>query len=143
MGKRISSRAIIIEDDKVLLMYRRKLKEDGILREYYAIPGGGKEENETLHENVIREIKEEFSIDVEVLGYLGKEEDDTSITHFFHCKKINGEPKLGGLELERNNPNNYYEIRYVDLKEINNINISYQNIIEKAYRKEYNNSLDF
>ena len=56
MEKRVSARAIIIEDGKLLTMFRRKKKEDGSYQEYYAIPGGGLEENETL-KNVIREIK--------------------------------------------------------------------------------------
>lgn len=64
-------------------MFRRKKKEDGSYQEYYAIPGGGLEENETLKENVIREIKEELNIDIEILGYLGHKEDYTSITYFF------------------------------------------------------------
>ncbi|HHX93972.1 MAG TPA: NUDIX domain-containing protein [Tenericutes bacterium] len=137
MEKRVSARAIIIEDGKLLTMFRRKKKEDGSYQEYYAIPGGGLEENETLKENVIREIKEELNIDIEILGYLGHKEDYTSITYFFHCKRIHGEPKLGGPELKRSNVDNYYEIRYVNLDEIDNINIFYRDIIKKSQNFEY------
>lgn len=137
MKKRVSARAIIIEDGKLLTMFRRKKKEDGSYQEYYAIPGGGLEENETLKENVIREIKEELNIDIEILGYLGHKEDYTSITYFFHCKRIHGEPKLGGPELKRSNVDNYYEIRYVNLDEIDNINIFYRDIIKKSQNFEY------
>ena len=49
--KRINGRAIIIDGDEVLLMFRRKIK-DGIVNEYYAIPGGGKEENETMSKQI-------------------------------------------------------------------------------------------
>ena len=45
--KRISSRAIIIEDNKLLVMFIRKIK-NGIKKEYYVIHGGGLEEGETL-----------------------------------------------------------------------------------------------
>ena len=114
---------LLLKTGKLLTMFRRKKKEDGSYQEYYAIPGGGLEENETLKENVIREIKEELNIDIEILGYLGHKEDYTSITYFFHCKRIHGEPKLGGPELKRSNVDNYYEIRYVNLDEIDNINI--------------------
>lgn len=41
MDKRISSRGIIIEDDAVYLMFRRRINEDGKVSEYYVIPGGG------------------------------------------------------------------------------------------------------
>lgn len=136
MKKRVSCRAIIIENDKVFVIFRRKVKDNAVY-EYYALPGGGKEENETLEETVIREIKEEFSIDIKILGYLGKDEKDNTITHFFHCERINGEFKLGGPELKRNNPNNYYEITCVDIKDIYNINTYYPHIIEKAYKREY------
>lgn len=42
MNKRISSRAIIIENNKLLTFFRRKNK-DGKIKEYYSLPGGGQE----------------------------------------------------------------------------------------------------
>ena len=62
MLKRISSRAIIIEGNSLYTIFRKKIKDDGSIKEYYVLLGGGKEANETLEENVIREIKEEFSV---------------------------------------------------------------------------------
>ena len=60
--------------------------------EYYTFPGGGQEENETLEEGTIREIKEEFGIDVEVVKKLyeldNKEKDMKE--YFFLCKYIGG-----------------------------------------------------
>lgn len=136
MDKRVSSRGIIIEDGKVLTMFRRKIK-DGIVKEYYVIPGGGIENNETLVENVTRELKEEFTIDIEVLGYLGKDEDEVSIANFFHCKRVNGEVKLSGEELERMSEDNYYEPRYIDINNLDKIDIIGKNMIMKAVNKEY------
>lgn len=138
MEKRISSRAIIIEDGKVLTMFRRKII-DGKLKEYYVIPGGGQENNETLEENVKRELKEECSIEIKILGYLGKEEKDTGIAHFFHCQIIKGTPRLGGEELERMTKENYYEIRYIPLEEIDKIDINAKDKIAMALNKEYHN----
>ncbi len=57
MSKRVSSRRIIIKNDYVYLMFRRRIKENGEKKEYYVIPGGGVNENETLEDNVIRELK--------------------------------------------------------------------------------------
>lgn len=131
MKKRVSSRAIIIEDSKLLAMFRRKIKEDGSVKEYYVIPGGGLEENETLEENVIRELKEEFNVDIEVVKFLGTEEYDDTIANYFLCKIVNGTPKLGGEELDRMTPENYYEIRYIDLNEIDNYDINAKDIIKK------------
>ncbi len=135
--KRISSRGIIIEDGKVYTMFRRKIKEDGTIKEYYVIPGGGVLENETLEEAVIREIKEEFSVDVKIEGYLGKEEDENSIAHFFECSIINGIPKLGGEELERCTQSNYYEIRPIPIEKLDKIDIFAKDKIMNAYHKTY------
>ena len=130
MEKRVSSRAIIIEDGKLLAMFRRKIKKDGSIKEYYVIPGGGLEEGETLEENVIRELKEEFNVDIEIVKFLGTEEYDDTIANYFLCKIVNGTPKLGGEELERMTSENYYEIRYIDLKDIDNYDINAKDIIK-------------
>src|SRR5574344_423500 len=113
--KRTSTRAIIIEDNKVLLFFRRKLV-DGVINEYYSLPGGGIEYNETKEECLIRELNEEFSVDIFIIKYLGKKEDENTIQEYFFAKIIKGTPTLGGEELERNNPNNYYEIKRIDIK---------------------------
>lgn len=133
---RISSRAVIIENGKVLTMFRRKVK-DGKTKEYYVIPGGGKDEGETLEETVIRELKEEMNIDIQVLGYLGNSIWEQSNSNFFHCKIINGTPCLGGEELERMKEDNYYEPRFVDLSSLNNIDIIGIEFIKKAIDKNY------
>ena len=137
MEKRVSSRGIIIENNKVIAMFRRKVKDDGSVKEYYVIPGGGLEEGETLEDSVKRELKEEFSVDIEILGYLGQDEGENSIAHFFSCKIIDGVPKLGGEELERCSKENYYEIRKISIDDIDRIDILSKNMIKKAYKKEY------
>ena len=60
MEKRRSSRAVIIEDNKLLYIFRRKIDDLGNISEYYVIPGGGIEDNETKEETVVRELKEEL-----------------------------------------------------------------------------------
>ena len=136
MNKRINSRAIVFEDDNVLLLFRHKIV-DGIIKEYYAIPGGGVELNETLEEAAIRELKEELSIDIEIISYLGKLEEEKCIHHIFNAKKVSGDIKLGGEELEHNNENNYYEIRKININDIDNINLYQENkdFIKKAYQE--------
>ena len=135
--KRVSSRGIIIEDNCVYVMFRRRIKDDGTVKEYYVIPGGGIEENETLEENVIREMKEEFSVDVKIEGYLGMDEGDDSIAHFFACSITNGTPCLGGEELEKCTESNYYEIRKVSINDLDKVDILSIDMIMKAYRGEY------
>ncbi len=137
MEKRVGSRAIIFINNKILTMFRRK---NG--NEYYVTPGGGREGNETLEENVIRELKEEFNVDIKILGYLGVEENDTSINHFFHCEIINGTPHLGGEELEKNSIDNYYEIREIPIEELDNTDIKgAKEKIKKALKCEYEKNI--
>ena len=133
---RKSSRAIIIKDGKMLTMFRRRINGEEI-KEYYVIPGGGLEEGETLEQNVVRELKEEMCVDIKILGYLGNMEDEKNSQHYFHCEIVNGEPKLGGEELDRMTKENYYEPMWVALSEIGNINILGTEFIEKAKNKEY------
>ncbi len=137
MNKRISARGIIIDNNKVYLMFRRRIQEDGSVKEYYVIPGGGINENETLEEDLIREMKEELSIDVIINGYLGKDESDISIAHFYSCSIKNGVPELGGEELEKCSDSNYYEIRKISIEDLDKIEVYSKMMILKAYNKEY------
>lgn len=136
MNKRVSSRAIIELDNKLVVLFRRR-KINGETIEYYSLPGGGLEEGETLEENVIREVKEELSVDIKVLGYVGSSEDDKSIQHYFHAEIINGTPKLGGEELERLSDENYYEVAYLDLDNLDDYNIREKDKIRNAINKKY------
>lgn len=137
MEKRVSARAIIIEDNEIITMFRRKKKEDGSYKEYYVIPGGGVEEGETLEETCIREIKEEYNVDIKILGYLGYVESETTIANLFHAEIIKGIPTLGGPESKRNNEDNYYEIRKINLDKLDEIDIQGKEFIRKANKKEY------
>ncbi len=137
MKKRVSARAIILEGNEVLTMFRRKKKDNGDYKEYYVIPGGGVEEPETLEETCIRELQEEYSVNITILGYLGFEEREETIGHFFHAKITKGIPVLGGPESERNNPDNYYEIRKVNINNLDNIDIDAKEFILKAKNMEY------
>ncbi len=137
MNKRVSSRGIIIENDYVYLMFRRRIKENGEMKEYYVIPGGGINENETLEENVKREVKEEFSVDVKINGYIGKDESEETIANFFSCSIISGTPKLGGEELDRCTESNYYEVRKVKIEDLDKIDVMGKDMIIKAFNNIY------
>lgn len=57
MGK--AARAIIIEGDKILVMYRNK---EG--SEYYTLVGGRAKDDETMEQTLVREVKEETGLDI-------------------------------------------------------------------------------
>lgn len=84
-------------------------------------------------------MKEEFYVDVKIEGYLGKNEGENSIAHFFACSIVNGIPCLGGEKLERCTESNYYEIRKIAIEDIDKIDVLFTDMIMKAYNKEYSN----
>lgn len=137
MEKRVSARGIIIDGDNVYLIFRRRIREDEGVKEYYVIPGGGVEQEENLEEAVKRELKEEFSVDVDIIGYLGVDEGNDSIAHFFSCKILRGIPKLGGEELKRCCRENFYEIRKIKITDLDEMDVLAKEMIMKAYNSEF------
>ncbi len=61
LKKHFTASALIIKDDKVLLVHHKKM---GV----WLYPGGHVEGTETPDEALIREVKEETNLDVEILG---------------------------------------------------------------------------
>ena len=67
--KKIVVGAIIVNDNNEVLLVRRK--QDDFMGGFYEIPGGNSEENETIYETLIREVKEETNFDIEkVISYV-------------------------------------------------------------------------
>jgi 8-oxo-dGTP diphosphatase len=133
-NKRVVSRGIIFIDDNVVLLKRIRKENDKYLQ-YYAIPGGKVENGESLEQACLREIKEEVCLDVTINKYLGSEEYETGICHYFKVNYQGGTPILGGEEKEHNNKDNYYEVKLININELDNIFIYGQgnNMIRKAY----------
>lgn len=88
---RIRLAGIIPIEDGFAFMHRVGVKNHPI-GDYYTFPGGGQEGNETLEEGTIREIKEEFGIDVEIVKKLYELENGeiNKKEYFFLCKYIGG-----------------------------------------------------
>ena len=88
---RIRLAGIVPIGDGFAFMHRVGVQNHPI-GEYYTFPGGGREGEETLEEGTIREIREEFGIDVEVIEKLYEmERPDKQIKeYFFLCKYLGG-----------------------------------------------------
>ena len=91
---RSAARALIVREGRLLLAHYRKSGYD-----FYAAPGGGQAEGETLPETLVRECREEIGAEVEVSGlrfvrdyivvgdsfsYL--DESVHQVEHFFECR---------------------------------------------------------
>lgn len=86
---------------------------------------------------VKKEVKEEFSVDVNINGYIGKDESEETIANFFSCLIISGTPKLGGEELDRCTESNYYEVRKEKIEDLDKIDVMGKDMIIKAFNKVY------
>ncbi len=110
MMERVRVAGIIKMNGGYAFMHRKNVKKKKDMQEYYTFAGGGLEDNETLEEGVIREIKEEFGITVKVVKKL-YEMDFRELNqkeYFFLCEYVEGEFGTGNGPEFSNNP------KYID-----------------------------
>jgi len=110
--------AIIIRNGELLLIHRQKPGRD-----YYILPGGAVELDESFEEACIREVKEETGLDVLGLQlvyryfYRGSEEV------YFITRVPPEEPVLGGSEAQRQSPENRYDFAWVSATRLADTNL--------------------
>lgn len=134
---RIRLAGIIPMEDGFALMHRKDVKKNPDRQEYFVFPGGGQEENETFEEGTLREIKEEFGIDVKIVRKLYEEysEKFDQTTIYYLCKYISGEFGTGNGPEFSNDPKYVDSGKYipeiVKREEIENIPLMPPDIKEK------------
>jgi len=116
MTHRLRAAGIIIKDNQVLLMHRRR---EG--REYWIIPGGGVEEGESREQTLKREIKEEVGMTVTICRPVFETDESLSHTIFFLCEVKDDQPQLGGPELQRHSPDNWYQPEWIPLDTVKSL----------------------
>ena len=120
--KRISTRGIIFIGDKIALMHR--IKKDSL---YYTFPGGGLEveNDELLIDGVVREVYEEFGINIKPIKLCYVETNEKQSSYYFLCKYLSGEFGSGqGEEYgENRDVERYgtYEPQLIDVKDLKDI----------------------
>ena len=112
------SSGIVIDKNNVALMHRIK---DGY--EYWVFPGGGIEENETIEDALSREMVEELDIEVKQKRFLFKIENASRSEYYFLITEYEGQPRIGGPELERMNKENQYILIWFPVEQLNSINL--------------------
>jgi 8-oxo-dGTP diphosphatase len=116
--KKNRATAIIIRNGKLLLIHRQKPGRD-----YYVLPGGGVELEESFEEACIREVKEETGLDVLALllvsRYITLEKEE----NYYVTKVTPAEPVLGGAEAGRQSPEDSYTFLWVEAAQLECLNL--------------------
>ena len=147
-----ASGLIINKKNEVLLVNHKKL---GV----WLYPGGHVEPHETPDETVIREIKEETGLDIEIIGSKDKNLADTktdvSVLHHPYailCEKIAGDNKHYHIDMiylckiinkkkgkVTYNPKRSEEIDFFSSNDLDQINLfpNFRKLLEKVLNKKY------
>lgn len=96
---RVGCRGIVIKDSRMLISHE-------VNADYYLIPGGGLEENETVEECCAREVREETGYIVKPITHFltinEYYEEYKFVSHYFVCDIIGkSEQNLTATEIER------------------------------------------
>ncbi len=141
MEKLERAAALIIKNRKILLMYRFYKGQ-----EYYVFPGGAVEKNESPKEAAIREIKEEFCLDIKInkllfkaynpgdSGFPGRDE------FYYLTTDFTGIPTIGGAEKEHLSESNIYEPRWIELNKVKDL-ILYPQIAKDKFLETLDNGV--
>ena|SRR5688572_12392079 len=89
--------AAILKDDKILMVCHQTAT-----RMYWTLPGGGTQGRESLEQTVLREVKEETGLEVEIIQLLFEEDYEYGKSYCYHAKLIDetAEPTLAFLPEE-------------------------------------------
>ena len=106
---------VILKDNCILLLHRIK-------KDWYELPGGKIDGNETPEETAKRELREELSVDVRILKKLGSKsftEDGRSFHYTWLLAKIaDGQSlRIGELEV-------FSDFKYISLTKLRDYNLS-------------------
>lgn len=123
--------AILEEGNKIMIARRGQGKH---LAGFWEFPGGKIEQGETPEICLIRELKEEFEIDVTIGNYIGESifeyPEKTIRLKAFTCEIINGKMKL----------NDHDKIEWIKLEEIANYKLAPADLpLIELYDKARNN----
>ena len=127
---RVRVAGILIEDDRILLIEHTKNN-----RKFWLVPGGGVDWGESAAEALIREFKEETSLDIEVEKFLfisetiAPDKQKHVINLYFKIKKVENSSNIMKLGEEKI----LTDLRFIPEDEIKNIKL-YPNIKEKLIK---------
>lgn len=118
---RETARGIIIQDNRLLLIRRTRLNDQGGVDNWLSIPGGALDPGEAPERAVARELKEELGITVSVDRILAVQDVPSEVArhNYFLCTILEGQPRIveGSEEYERMQGEtlNTYAVEWTDL----------------------------
>ena len=124
MRKRVTLFIVDVENDKILMIHRRR---DGEM--YYVVPGGGVEAGETVIEAAYRETDEETGLVIELGELLWKRPFSTptgngttidQMEYAYLITQFSGTPCLSGPEFDRQSDTNFYSLEWMAMAEFPN-----------------------
>ena len=116
--KKNRATAIIIRNGKLLLIHRQKPGRD-----YYVLPGGGVELEESFEEACIREVREETGLAVLALRLVSRYITLEKEENYYFTQVTLAEPVLGGPEAKRQSPENSYTFVWVEATHLESLNL--------------------
>lgn len=142
MGKlRIRGVAVLIKNHKILLIYRKSENQ-----EFWVLPGGGVEKNEQIENAVVREVKEEASIDCNItkLIYTHIYPDLGHKQFYYLCKYLAGVPVLGEYNefQTMQQDNQVYEPQWVNVDKLSTMPLyplEIRNWLIRDYKTNFKN----
>ena len=108
--------AIIIRAGKLLLIQRHKPGRD-----FYVLPGGGVNQEESFEEACIREVKEETGLDALALRLVSRYITLEKEENYYLVEVPPGEPVLGGAEALRQSPQDSYSFVWVETHQLESL----------------------
>jgi 8-oxo-dGTP diphosphatase len=111
--------AAIIIENKALLVIHRIIKG----REYYILPGGGIESNESIEAACIREVKEETGLQVTQLSPVFEYNNQGNLESYFRVLVLPGLPILGKPESDQHSPSDQYLLEWVTYEQLREIDL--------------------
>ncbi len=130
-----ASRVIIVKNNKILFIHRIKYG-----KEYYVLPGGAIEANETKEQTAIREAKEETNFDIELGKLLFEITEEVNgekrYAYYFLVKSFNGELRLGGPEAKRESSDNQYIFEWLSIEELDRL-LVYPNGLKERIKEHF------
>lgn len=132
-GYSIGVGGVVIDQNKVLLVKRVRGEDNG----EWAIPGGFVEKNEKIEDAIIREVKEETSLTVKVLGLIAVRnrlyKGENSVYFMFLLKATTSK-----IEVEKAEISKAKFFTYAEIKKLKCLQVLSDTIVSKVLKGRVN-----